>query len=161
MTAGLLNHWRLPMRTRISVFTLLTTSFFLLCIAATQVAAVDAEHGGRIYKQYCISCHGPEGKGDGDRAKNEQLDPRPRVHANGNYMNLIPDMRFFRVIKYGGRGMNFSHIMPQWQHILSDNDILDVLAHIRSLADPPFKPEMVKGCMIPVPENERTGPLKK
>lgn len=122
--------------------------------------AVDVKNGGRIYTQYCIACHGGEGKGDGDRAKNEQLDPRPRVHANGDYMNMIPDMRLFRVIKYGGRAVNFSHIMPMWQHILSDEEILDVLAHIRSLADPPYDPSLVRGCMIPVPESERQGPLK-
>ena len=136
-------------------------ALLLLGTSATKVSAADARHGSRIYNQYCISCHGPQGRGDGDRAKNEQLDPRPRVHANGSYMNMIPDMRLFRVIKFGGRAMNFSHIMPQWQHILSDQDILDVLAHVRSLADPPFEPGMVRGCMIPVPENERTGPLKK
>ncbi len=128
--------------------------------AVVEAFAADAPHGKRIYNQYCISCHGSEGQGDGDRAKNEQLDPRPRVHSNGEYMNMIPDMRFFRVIKYGGKAMNFSHIMPQWQHILSDEDIVDVLAHIRSLADPPYHPSMVRGCGIPVPEEERT-PLKK
>jgi cytochrome c oxidase cbb3-type subunit III len=136
-------------------------TLLLFCTLVAQGLAADAKKGSRIYSQYCISCHGVEGKGDGDRAKNEQLDPRPRVHANGNYLNMIPDMRLFRVIKYGGRAMNFSHIMPQWQHILSDEEILDVLAHIRTLADPPYEPGMVRGCMIPVPENERTGPFKK
>ncbi len=148
------------MRMTGSIF-IVCTVCLLLSSTATQVIAADAKQGSRIYNQYCIACHGAEGKGDGDRATNEQLDPRPRVHANGDYMNMIPDMRFFRVIKYGGRAMNFSHIMPQWQHILSDEDIIDVLAHIRSLADPPYEPGLVRGCMIPVPENERTGPLKK
>jgi len=143
---------------------------FMLCVIAGVVlltfsgsAAVASERntkGAKIYRQYCISCHGSEGQGDGDRAKNEQLDPRPRVHANGDYMNMIPGMRFFRVIKYGGKSIGFSHIMPQWQHILSDDDIVDVIGHIRSLAKPPFEEGMVRGCRIPVPENERKGPLK-
>ena len=140
---------------------ILFCTLLLLCTVVTQGLAADVKNGSRIYNQYCISCHGAEGKGDGDRAKNEQLDPRPRVHANGNYLNMIPDMRLFRVIKYGGRAMNFSHIMPQWQHILSDEEILNVLAHIRTLADPPFEPGLVRGCRIPVPENERTGPYRK
>ena len=138
----------------------------LLCVTIqtallTQAGAADQKNGRRIYNQYCISCHGPEGRGDGDRAKNEQLDPRPRVHANGDYMNLIPSMRFFRVIKFGGKSINFSHIMPQWQHILSDDEILDVIAHIRSLAVPAYDPKLVQGCMIPVPESERQGPIKR
>ncbi len=44
------------------------------------------------------------------------------------------------VIKNGGRFMHFSHIMPQWQHILSDKDIIDVIAHIRTLAYPLYQP---------------------
>lgn len=132
---------------------------FLLCISGTRAAATDIKNGARIYSQYCISCHGSEGQGDGDRAKNEQLDPRPRVHANGEYMNMIPGMRFFRVIKFGGKSIGFSHIMPQWQHILSDEDIIDVIGHIRSLADPPFDQSMIRGCRIPVPASERSGPI--
>lgn len=140
--------------------------FVLTCVALhvvliSQANAVDQKKGRRIYNQYCISCHGSEGQGDGDRAKNEQLDPRPRVHSNGDYMNLIPSMRFFRVIKFGGKTMNFSHIMPQWQHILSDEEIIDVIAHIRSLAVPAYDPQFVQGCMIPVPESERQGPIKR
>jgi cytochrome c oxidase cbb3-type subunit 3 len=124
------------------------------------MASESNPKGAKIYRQYCISCHGSEGQGDGDRAKNEQLDPRPRVHANGDYMNMIPSMRFFRVIKFGGKSIGFSHIMPQWQHILSDEDIINVIGHIRSLAKPPFEEGLVRGCRIPVPENERTGPIK-
>jgi cytochrome c len=122
-------------------------------------SAVDSSQGKRLYGQYCIPCHGLSGQGDGDRVKKEQLDPMPRIHANGNYMNQLPDMRLFRVIKFGGRSMNFSKIMPQWQHILADNDIINIIAHIRTLADPPFQPGMavMGGCRLPPPENERSG----
>jgi len=140
---------------------LIMICFALQTVFISQANAVDQKKGRRIYNQYCISCHGTEGQGDGDRAKNEQLDPRPRVHSNGDYMNMIPSMRFFRVIKFGGKAMNFSHIMPQWQHILSDDDILDVIAHIRSLAVPAYDPKFVRGCMIPVPASERQGPIKR
>lgn len=143
------------------VFAKIAAVTFFIGLFSAQVMAADSKNGARIYKQYCISCHGLEGQGDGDRAKNEQLDPRPRVHANGNYMNMIPSMRFFRVIKYGGESIGFSHIMPQWQHILSDEDIIDVIVHIRSLAKPPFEEGMIRGCRIPVPESERQGPLTR
>jgi mono/diheme cytochrome c family protein len=32
--------------------------------------------------------------------------------------------------------MNFSHIMPQWKHILEEKDIWNVIAHVRSIAVP-------------------------
>ena len=68
---------------------LVLTCIALQAVLVSQADAADPKKGRRIYNQYCISCHGSEGQGDGDRAKNEQLDPRPRVHANGDYMNMI------------------------------------------------------------------------
>jgi len=65
----------------------------------------------------------------------------------------IHDMRFFRVIKYGDKSINFSLIMPQCQYILSDDDIIDAIAHIRKLADPPFKLITARfNCMLPPPK---------
>ena len=119
---------------------LLLTVIAILAASLPARAGGDASHGKRLYNQYCVPCHGSFGGGDGDRYKNEKLDPRPRIHADGNFMNRLPDMRLFMVIKNGGRSMNFSHIMPQWQHILSDRDIIDVIAHIRTLAYPLYRP---------------------
>ena len=104
-------------------------------------AAGNAQHGRRIYQQYCTPCHGQKGDGRGPRARNEALQPPPRDHTNGFYMNIQSDVRFFKVIKFGGKANNLSHIMPQWKHILSDRDIFDIIAYIRTLAvDPPYTP---------------------
>ncbi len=137
--------------------------YLLIGLASVAMAkaeyTVDANKGARLYNQYCIACHGTSGGGDGDRAKAEKLDPRPRIHANGGYMNQIPDMRLFRVIKYGGKSMNFSHIMPQWSHILGDEDIVNIIGHIRTLAtSPQFANRQLRpgcACSTPRPENEK------
>ncbi len=72
-------------------------------------------------------------------------------------MNRMPDMRLYQVIKYGGRSMNFSHIMPQWQHILSGEEIVDIISHIRALAYPPYLPRSNNGFMMPDPRKEKQG----
>jgi len=119
----------------------------------------DPGKGARLYSQYCAPCHGKNGDGDGDRAKMEKLDPRPRIHSNGAYMNQIPDMRLYRIIKHGAESMNFSHIMPQWQHILSDENVVNLIAHIRSLAtNPEYAARQSPGgcaCRLPRPEGEK------
>lgn len=130
-----------------TILTILTVFFFLPSVHVA-MAAGNLKNGDKIYRQYCVPCHGQLGAGDGDRFKNEKLDPQPRVHADGTFMNRLPDMRLFMIIKFGGRSMNFSHIMPQWQHILSDEDIIDVISHIRSLAYPLYrKPDSRFGRM--------------
>jgi len=104
-------------------------------------AGSDAKRGGRIYQQYCTPCHGQEGNGRGPRARNEALQPPPRNHTDGFYMNMQSDVRLFKVIKFGGKANNLSHIMPQWKHILKDKEIFSIIAHLRTLAkDPPYTP---------------------
>lgn len=114
-------------------------SLSLLLYAASSAVAGDAQRGSRIYQQYCTPCHGQEGNGRGPRAKNEALQPPPRNHTNGFYMNMQSDVRLFKVIKFGGKANHLSHIMPQWKHILKDREIFSIIAHIRTLAqDPPY-----------------------
>lgn len=102
-------------------------------------AAGDAADGGRIYRQYCTPCHGENGDGRGARARKEALRPPPRDHGNGLYMNMQSDALFFSVIRLGGKATGLSHVMPQWGHILSDEQIRDLAAFIRTLArNPPY-----------------------
>ncbi len=115
--------------------------FLILLLGPVSLfAGNDAKRGGRVYQQYCTPCHGQEGNGRGPRARNEALQPPPRNHTNGFYMNMQTDIRLFKVIKFGGYANNLSHIMPQWKHILKDKEIFSVVAFIRTLAqDPPYE----------------------
>ncbi|MEN8191078.1 MAG: cytochrome c [Thermodesulfobacteriota bacterium] len=122
----------------IILLSLMASLFFL---PAHLLAGNEARKGGRIYQQYCTPCHGQEGNGRGPRAKNEALQPPPRDHTNGFYMNMQSDVRLFKVIKFGGKANNLSHIMPQWKHVLSDRQIFSIVLFIRSLAkDPVYEP---------------------
>jgi mono/diheme cytochrome c family protein len=100
-------------------------------------AGGDAKRGARIYQQYCTPCHGQEGNGRGPRAGNEALQPPPRNHTDGFYMNMQSDIRLFKVVKFGGEENHLSHIMPQWKHVLKDKEIFSIIAHLRTLAENP------------------------
>ena len=117
------------------VITLLVLA--LLLPPLSLMAGADAARGKRIYQQYCTPCHGQKGNGRGPRAKNEALQPPPRNHTDGFYMNMQSDVRLFKVIKFGGKANNLSHIMPQWKHILKDKQIFSIVAFIRTLAKDP------------------------
>ena len=82
--------------------------------------------GARVYTQRCVLCHGPQGKGDGPAAAG--LNPKPRNHTDGAYMNSRTDEQLIEVIRNGKGGM------PAWGKILSDEEIHAVLKHVRSLA---------------------------
>lgn len=97
---------------------------------SAEAAPAAADPGARIYGQHCAQCHGAGGKGDGPAAAS--LNPRPRNHTNGAYMNSRTDAELLNSIR-NGKGA-----MPAMKGQLSDADIHAVLAHVRSLAVPPY-----------------------
>ena len=116
------------------------STLVLVCLMLWPLAgqAQDAAAGKEIYEQYCALCHGPQGKGDGSLSAN--LDPKPRNHTDGAYMNALTDAHLLKVVGEGGAAAGLSPIMPAWKGILSAQQIQDVVAFVRTLAVPPYTP---------------------
>jgi mono/diheme cytochrome c family protein len=106
--------------------------------AAAEAVEPDVAAGKADYQIFCASCHGPTGDGDGPVA--QALDPKPARHSDGNYMNALEDDYLFQVIKFGGASVGKSPMMAPVGGSLSDQQIRNVIAFIRSLADPPYQP---------------------
>jgi mono/diheme cytochrome c family protein len=92
--------------------------------------------GAAHYQTLCASCHGPRGAGDGPAG--QALDPKPAHHDDGKYMNALSNEHLFKVIKEGGASVGKSPLMAPWGGALNDAQIRDVVAYVRSLADPPY-----------------------
>jgi mono/diheme cytochrome c family protein len=101
----------------------------------TPVVGADPDQGAHWFSFFCVHCHGWSGKGDGPTAAT--LDPRPRNLTNGKYANYVSNLDLFRVVKGGGAARNLAEAMPPWGNVLQDQDIWNVVAFIRSLADKP------------------------
>ncbi|HXK26511.1 MAG TPA: cytochrome c [Myxococcota bacterium] len=97
----------------------------------------DPAKGAPQYAALCASCHGPKGCGDGPLAAT--LNPKPAKHCDGNVMNPLTDAFLFKTIKEGGASVGKSPMMAPWGGTLSDAQIVDVVAYVRTLADPPYK----------------------
>ena len=116
------------------------SALVLVCLMLWPLAAQaqDAAAGKEIYEQYCALCHGPQGKGDGSLSAN--LDPKPRNHTDGAYMNTLTDAHLLKVVGEGGAAAGLSPIMPAWKDILAAQQIQDVVSFVRTLAEPPYTP---------------------
>lgn len=99
----------------------------------TKVPGADPNEGKQWYYVYCIGCHGWGLQGDGPSA--EMIDPKPRILTEGGYMNKKSNLQLFTVIKGGGESVNLSTSMPSWGNYLQDQDIWNVVAWIRQMAD--------------------------
>src|SRR5512145_1508080 len=109
--------------------------------------------GKQVYTQYCVTCHGESGKGDGPGGAN--LTIKPQNLADGRVMNALPDHMLVRAIGEGPQSIGLSNLMPPFKPALSNAQISDVVAYIRTFAEPPYDPKGV----LPVPE-KREGPVQ-
>ena len=102
--------------------------------AGSGVAARGASH----YAALCATCHGA--RGDANTPMAAALTPKPARHDDGAYMNALDDEHLFLVIKNGGSAVGKSPLMAAWGGALTDAQIRDVIAFIRTLANPPYSP---------------------
>ena len=100
--------------------------------------AGDAAAGAELYAIFCASCHGAAG--DAQTPIAQALVPPPARHDDGAYMNPLTDGHLFKVIKEGGFAVGKAPTMPPWGGSLSDAQIRDVIAFVRTLAKPPYQP---------------------
>jgi mono/diheme cytochrome c family protein len=98
----------------------------ILHVATTSVAFAAGE-GEAIYKQYCQGCHGPDGKGGG-----KGFMPHVGPLAQKGYIESLPDDYLALVIAEGGAAVGKSGFMPSWKTTLSEKQIADVIAYIRT-----------------------------
>ena len=111
------------------------------------------QRGQKIFVQYCATCHGESGKGDGVSAQN--LPIKPQDLTVGATLNPLPDRFLFDVIAHGAQSVGLSPLMPGFKPYLSDMQIEEVILYVRTLAQPAFDPAKV----LPIPV-KREGPVQ-
>jgi mono/diheme cytochrome c family protein len=89
----------------------------------------DRAKGHDLYLRYCSGCHGEDGRGEAKTF-------RPSVGnlAVKQLMDRLPDEYLFTVIKNGGSAVGKNAAMPAWRSQLSDQEIRDIIAFVRTLA---------------------------
>ena len=109
----------------------LLTVCSVLCYGSFDLLAGDAAHGQSIYDQLCWRCHGRSGKSDGPVS--DAMSPRPRDLTDRAYMSTVSDAQLLTVIKHGGPSAGKSPAMMAFKDVLSDDDILALVAYLRTL----------------------------
>lgn len=97
----------------------------------------SVEDGKKIYDIHCFQCHGFEGKGDGSAAT--YLVRRPRDFTDGLYklktsppkISRVRDEDIYHAISNGMSSTG----MPPWKNILSEQEMWNLVAYLKSLTD--------------------------
>ena len=111
--------------------------------SGTRSWAQNHAEGKKLYTNYCTTCHGEQGKGDGPAAKS--LPAKPADHTNGAVMNQLTDKFLIDTISKGGSAVGRSSFMPAWGGAFDEKQIRDLVAYIRTIAVPAYKPETPAG----------------
>jgi len=143
---------------RIWVWAIGAVSLIVVVVWVATIVFEDPHvaQGRKIFAKYCAGCHGVKGRGDGFNAPN--LDPHPRDLTDRvePYMAEATNKEIFTAIREGVAGVfpgrekgsekqaeeeaMGSTLMPYWGYTLSDQEIWELAAYIRTLhkndADP-------------------------
>jgi len=106
---------------------------------STKGTISSLDSAAKNYRYYCMQCHGIAGHGSGVNARDMAVPPRN--HSDGKYIKARSDAELFKVIKEGGAAVNKSALMPPWGGTLSDNEIHDMVKHIRHLCKCKYEPK--------------------
>ncbi len=90
----------------------------------------NAAKGKEIFDVMCAGCHGTYG--NGQEGTKSGFVPRVPTLADKAYMDSVPDDYIALIIKKGGAYMGKIAAMPAWEHKFNDEQINDLVAHIRT-----------------------------
>ena len=90
------------------------------------------QRGQALYEYYCYLCHGKTG--NADDFNSYSLTTPPAKFADSTLMATLSDTQIQTVIKGGGPALGLSPQMPTWGGVLTDKQVDDVIAFIRTLA---------------------------
>jgi high-affinity iron transporter len=84
--------------------------------------------GAAVYREQCVQCHGPAGRGDGPKAR-QLKGPPPASLADREAMSTVSPVDVYRKLTIGVAGT----AMPQFEETLSPEDRWAVASYVATL----------------------------
>jgi mono/diheme cytochrome c family protein len=95
--------------------------------------------GSILADKYCSRCHDPESSA-AQVSNYDNLAVKPHTFTDGNTLNKMSDADLLSIIQHGGPALNRSALMPPYGSTLNPAEVQAIIAYIRVVADPPYRP---------------------
>lgn len=116
--------------------TFLLPIFLCGTFLSTAVAgSPDPVAGKKTYEAVCAACHGPSGRADPNDPVVQALGVLPADFTDPLFNSREPTEDWQLVVRHGGAALGLSELMPAHAEVLGEQEILDVVAYIKTLAD--------------------------
>lgn len=93
--------------------------------------------GKQVFYTYCVWCHADSTPAGPSNRSN--LTPTPPLANDGATLNPLSDEFLRNTISLGGSAMGKSAMMPPWGKTLTQDEVLAVIAFMRTVAQPPYE----------------------
>ena len=102
--------------------------------------------GKRIFYTQCVYCHADSTPAGPSNRSN--LKPVPALMNDGTVLNAESDEYLQNIITLGGSAVSKSAMMPPYGQTLTKEEILDLIAYTRAIAQPPYQAPARQGSQI-------------
>jgi mono/diheme cytochrome c family protein len=120
------------------------------CVPLFAQPAPDAARGRATYEAICAACHGPVGRLPDDSPLRQAFDPVPADFTDPLFNSREPATDWERVVLHGGAASGLSAQMPAQQGTLSEGDVRDVVAYVKTLAETTAYPPGETNFFLPI-----------
>ncbi|MFZ0819119.1 MAG: cytochrome c [Candidatus Acidiferrales bacterium] len=94
--------------------------------------------GKRIFYAQCVWCHADATPAGPSNRSN--LKPMPALMNDGSVLNAESDDYLQNIITLGGSAVSKSAMMPPYGQTLTQEEIRELIAYTRAIAQPPYQP---------------------
>jgi cytochrome c oxidase cbb3-type subunit 3 len=99
--------------------------------------------GKRVFYAQCVWCHADATPAGPSNRSN--LKPVPALMNDGGTLNGESDDYLKNIITLGGSAVSKSAMMPPYGQTLTQEEIRDVIAYTRAIAQPEYRPPALPG----------------
>src|SRR5262249_51572899 len=117
---------------------------------AARAPEAGRPHPGQpVYERNCALCHGPTGQADGPAAAALPIKPPPLTARR--VLNGLTDDFLVQIVRDGAGSVGLAPQMPAFGRQLTEKEIRDVVAYVRTMAQPPYRPRAVTSVTLQAP----------